>query len=79
MRSSCITQRDSVLSSPTPVSSEIYVACECGAEEQTVDNVVLECPTHRPHGLPGLTVLDDGTIEWVLNTCPEIWCGHAVV
>jgi len=39
-------------------------ACECGAEEQTVDHVVLQCPSHRPHhGLYGLTVLDDETIE----------------
>jgi len=36
-------------------------ACECGAEKQTVDRVVLPCPIHRPpHGLHGLTVLDDG-------------------
>jgi len=49
------------------------VTCECGAEEQTVDHVVLRCPIHRPpHGLHGLTVVDDVTIEWLLNTCPEI-------
>jgi len=48
-------------------------ASECGAEEQTVDHVVLQCPIHRPpHGLHGLTVLDDETTEWLLNTCPEI-------
>jgi len=48
-------------------------ACECGAEEQTVDHVVLQCPIHRPpHGLHDLTVLDDETTEWLLNTCPEI-------
>jgi len=48
-------------------------AGECGAEEQTVDHVVLQCPIHRPpHGLHGLTVLDDETTEWLLNTCPEI-------
>jgi len=48
-------------------------ACECGAEEQTVDHVFLQCPIHRPpHGLHGLTVLDDETTEWLLNTCPEI-------
>ena len=36
-------------------------ACECGAEEQTVDHVVLQSPIHRrPHGLHGLTVLDMG-------------------
>jgi len=39
-------------------------ACECGAEEHTVDCVVLQCPIHRPpHGLHGLMVLDDETIE----------------
>ena len=37
--------------------------CECGAEEKTVDHVVLQRPTHRPpHGLHGLTVLDSGVI-----------------
>ena len=48
-------------------------ACECGAEEQTAGHVVLQCPIHRPpHELHGLTVLDDETIEWLLNICPEI-------
>ena len=48
-------------------------ACECGVEEQTVDHVVIQCPIHRPpHGLHGLTVLDDETTEWLLNTCTEI-------
>ena len=48
-------------------------ACECGAEEQTVDHIVLHCPPHRPpHGLHSLTVLDDETVEWLLNTCPEV-------
>jgi len=50
-----------------------FAACECDEEEQTVDHVVLQCPIHRPpHGLYGLTVLDDKTIEWLLNTSPEI-------
>jgi len=45
---------------------------QCSAE-QAVDHVVLQCPIHRPHhGLHSLTVLDDETIEWLLNTCPEI-------
>jgi len=49
------------------------VACECGAEEQTVDHVVLQCPIYRPpHGLHCLTVLDDDLIEWLLNTCAGI-------
>jgi len=46
-------------------------ACECGVEDLTVDHVALQCPTPRhPHGLHSLTVLDDETIEWLLNTCP---------
>jgi len=48
-------------------------ACECGAEEQTADHVVLQCPIHRsPHEAHGLTVLDDETIDWLLNTYPKI-------
>jgi len=55
-------------------------AFECGAEEQTVNHVVLQYPTHQPpHGLHGLTVVDDETIEWLLNTCPEILCDQAVL
>jgi len=47
-------------------------ACECAAEEQTVDHAVLQCPIHRPpHGLHGLTVLDDETIDRLLNNCPR--------
>jgi len=47
-------------------------ACECSAK-QTVDHVILHCPIHRPsHGLHGLTVLDDETTEWLLNTYPDI-------
>jgi len=48
-------------------------ACECGAEEQMVDCGVLQCPIHRPpHGVHGLTVLDDEPMEWLLIICPEI-------
>jgi len=49
-------------------------ACECGAEEQTVNPVVVQCLLiyRPPHGLHGLTVLDDEATEWLLNTCPEI-------
>ena len=47
-------------------------ACGCGEEPQTVDHVVLQCPIHLPpHWLHGLTVLDDETTEWLLNTCPR--------
>jgi len=53
-----------------------YAACECGAGEQTVDHVVLQCLIHRfPHGL-GLTVLDDETIDWFFSTCPEIYSAN---
>ena len=45
---------------------------ECGTG-QTVSHVVLQCPIRRlPYGLHGMTVLDDATNEWLLNTCPEI-------
>ena len=48
-------------------------ACECGAEEQTADHVVLQSPIQRPpDGLHVLTVLDDGTTQWLLNSCLEI-------
>ena len=47
-------------------------ACECGAEEQIVDHVVLQCVVYRtPHGLYGLKVLDNETIKWLLNTLPR--------
>jgi len=39
-------------------------ACECDAEEQTVDLIALQCTTHgHLHGLHHLTVLDDETIQ----------------
>jgi len=48
-------------------------ACECGAEEQTIDHVVLHCALHRLScEAHGLTVLGDETIEWLLNLCPDI-------
>ena len=47
--------------------------CECGAEDQTVDHVFLQCLIHpAPHGLHGLTALDGEAIECLLNTCPKI-------
>jgi len=50
-------------------------ACECGEEDQTVEHVVFQCLIHRPpHGFHGLTVVDDEIINWLLNTCPEIYC-----
>jgi len=42
---------------------------ECGAEEQTIDHVVLQRPLNRPPlELHCLAVLDEETIEWLLNT-----------
>jgi len=51
-----------------------FAAYGCGAADQTVDHVAFQCPIlqQSPHGLHGLTVLDDETIDWLLNTCPEI-------
>jgi len=48
-------------------------ACECGEEDQTVNHVLFQCTFHRPpQGLHNLAVLEDETIDWLLNICPEI-------
>ena len=48
-------------------------ACECGAEEQTADHVILSCPIYRaPNGVRGLACLDDSSVTWLLEVCPEI-------
>ena len=47
--------------------------CECGASEQTAGHVLTVCPIHRtPHGVQGLTVLDDQTQCWLNNTTASI-------
>ena len=47
--------------------------CECGASEQTTDNVLTECPIHRaPHGARGLMVLNDETRCWLNNISASI-------
>jgi len=46
-------------------------ACECGAEDQTVDHIVFQCPIHLSPWIARLD-LDDKTIDWLLNTWPEI-------
>jgi len=54
------------------------MGCEWGEKDQTADNVVFQFPIHRsPRGLHlrawlRLTVLGDETIDWLLNTCPDI-------
>ena len=48
-------------------------ACEWGAEEQTADHVILECPMYRaPNGTHGLLSVDDDTVTWLLEECPDI-------
>ena len=46
---------------------------ECGASEQTADHVLTACPIHRaPHGVQGLTVLDDKTRCWLNDITASI-------
>jgi hypothetical protein len=48
-------------------------ACECGAENQTADHIISSCPIYRaPDGTHGLSVLDDESVTWLLETCPDI-------
>jgi len=50
-----------------------FSACECGAEEQTVEHFVLHWPIYwHSRGVHGLAVLADEIIEWLLDTCLEI-------
>jgi len=50
----------------------------CGAEEQTVNHVALRCSVNQPpHGLYRLTVLDDETINWLLNVCQDLVRPHS--
>ena len=53
--------------------------CECGAFEQTADHVLTACLIHRaPHGVRGLTVLDDETRCWLkpFHSISPIWGSH---
>ena len=48
-------------------------ACECGAEEQTVDHIITSCPIfHHPSRRISLETVDDETVVWLINTCPNI-------
>ena len=43
--------------------------CECDASEKTAEHVLIACLIHRPpHGVRGLTVLDDKIGCWLNNT-----------
>ena len=45
--------------------------CECGASEQTTDDVLIAYSIHRePHGARGLTGLDDKTRCWLTTLLP---------
>ena len=47
--------------------------CDCGANEQTADHIILTCPTHRvPRGIMGLTVLEDETRCWLNSITASI-------
>jgi len=35
-------------------------------------------PIELLYGVHGLMVVDDKTVEWLLDTCPEVQCGRAV-
>jgi len=62
-----------------PITITHSAACELGAEEQTINHAVLLFPIHRlPLELYSLTVLHDETVDCLLNTCSEIYCGQAV-
>ena len=46
-------------------------ACECGADEQTADHLIISCPIyHHPNGAGGLASDDMKLKDWLLNTCP---------
>jgi len=42
---------------------------------QNKPSTMLSSNPSASHGLHGLTVLDDETTEWLLNTCPDINAG----
>jgi len=56
----------------------VYSMPHCSTFVAAVDHVVLRCPIRGPpHRLHGLTVLDDETIEWLLDTCHEISAAYS--
>ena len=46
--------------------------CDCGAEQQTPEHLLYQCPIYNLARKDGLLVLDDNTIDWLLNVCPDI-------
>ena len=50
-------------------------ACDCGADQQTANHIITECPLYRPpNGVHGLIDVDAdaATREWLLSKFPEI-------
>ena len=48
-------------------------ACECGADEQTADHLIISCPIYRhPNGAGGFASDDMTLNDWLLNTCPAV-------
>ena len=53
---------------------------ECGASEQTTDHVLTACPIHQaPHGVRGLTVLNDKLDAGLITPLPASDSGSATV
>ena len=48
-------------------------ACDCCTDDQTAEHVITDCPIYRaPSGAQGLRDLDEHSIQWLLNKCPDI-------
>ena len=48
-------------------------ACDCGAEDQTAEHILAHRPMFSPpHGITGLVYLDDDTITWLHESCPDL-------
>ena len=46
--------------------------CDCGAERQTPEHLLYQCPIYSLARKDRLLILDDNTIDWLLNVCPDI-------
>ena len=51
-------------------------ACECGAEEQTTDHIILECPMYRA---PNGDVVDGGVPRQIARVCSCLCVLHIVI
>ena len=46
--------------------------CDCGAERQTPERLLYQCSIYSLARKDGLLILDDNTIDWLLNVFPDI-------